>query len=102
MLRHPTNYADERTRRNVERLRALYDHTVATAKGKGIRLRVSCLACDRPKQVVDLKTFRLGLPTVGWPISSSPASIASGKAASRMSAGRVGRNRRGGVARRGS
>lgn len=55
MLSHPTNYADERTRRNVERLRALYDHTVAEAKGKGIRLRVSCLACDRPKRVVDLK-----------------------------------------------
>jgi hypothetical protein len=28
---------------------------VAEAKAKGIRLRVSCLACERPKRVVDLK-----------------------------------------------
>ena len=55
MLPGPANYADERTRRNVERLRALYDHTVAEAKGRGIRLRVSCLACDWPKRVIDLK-----------------------------------------------
>jgi RNase P subunit RPR2 len=46
---------EQRIRRNVERLHALRDHTVTQAKARGIRLRVTCLVCDRPKRMVDLK-----------------------------------------------
>lgn len=58
---------EQRIKRNVERLHALRDHTVAQAKGKGIRLRVTCLACDRPRRVIDLKD--LPAKFADWPLN---------------------------------